>query len=124
MSGDTNSSNTNTGPDPSGSGVVGGGSSSGMNIVQSMNFHHAKIDVTKFDGKINFGMWRCEVMDALLTQGLHDTIELEAKPSGVEENSWILKNCMVCAMIRSCLTQDIKYQVMTEMSAKKVWDIL
>ena len=119
MSGDTNSSNTNTGPNPSGSGPVGG-----ISTVQSMNFHHAKIDVMKFDGKINFGMWRCEVIDALLTQGLNDTIELEAKPSGVEENSWILKNRMTCAVIRSCLTQDIKYQVMTETSAKKVWDIL
>ena len=25
-----------------------------------------KINVEKFDGKINFGMWRCEVMDALI----------------------------------------------------------
>ena len=25
-----------------------------------------KIDVEKFDGKINFGIWRCEVMDALI----------------------------------------------------------
>ena len=45
-----------------------GDSSSGMNTVQNMSFHHAKIDVTKFDGKTNFGMWRCEVMDALLIQ--------------------------------------------------------
>ena len=32
------------------------GGAIGGNTVQNMNFHHAKIDVTKFDGKINFGM--------------------------------------------------------------------
>jgi len=29
--------------------------------VKSVNLHPMKIDVVKFDGKNNFGMWRCEV---------------------------------------------------------------
>jgi len=29
-----------------------------------MNSHPLKIDVVKFDGMNNFGMWKCEVMDA------------------------------------------------------------
>ena len=37
--------------------------------VKSMNSHPLKIDVVKFDGKNNLGMWwRCEVMDALTVQ--------------------------------------------------------
>jgi cell division cycle protein 20 (cofactor of APC complex) len=80
--------------------------------------------VVKFDGSNNFGMWQCEVMDALLAQGLEDTVELEAKPANVEEKVWIRKNRLACGVIRSCLTQDIKYNVMKESSAKKIWDTL
>jgi len=46
-------------------------------IVKSMNPHPLKIDVVKFDGKTNFEMWRCEVMDALMTSNLEDTLRLE-----------------------------------------------
>ena len=36
--------------------------------VKSVNPQPLRIDVVKFDGKNNFGMWRCEVMDALTVQ--------------------------------------------------------
>ena len=39
-------------------------------MVKIMNPHLLKIDVIKFDGKNNFGMWRCEVKDALTTSNL------------------------------------------------------
>ena len=38
--------------------------------VKFMNTHPLKIDVVKFDGKNNFGMWRCEVMDVLTASNL------------------------------------------------------
>ena len=34
------------------------------------NPHPLRIDVVKFDGKNNFDMWRCEVMDALTASNL------------------------------------------------------
>ena len=43
------------------------------------NPHPFRIDVVKFDGKNNFGMWRCEVMDALMASNLEDTLRLEKK---------------------------------------------
>ena len=36
-----------------------------------------RIDVVKFNGINNFGMWRCEVMDALNASNLEDTLRLE-----------------------------------------------
>ena len=42
-------------------------------MVKIMNPHPLKIDAVKFDGKNNFEMWRCEVMDALMTLNLEDT---------------------------------------------------
>jgi len=52
-----------------------------------MSPHPLKIDVVKFDGKNNFGMWGCEVMDALTTSNFEDTLRLEKKPeTTLEEN--------------------------------------
>ena len=47
--------------------------------VKSGNPHPLRIGVVKFDGKNNFVMWRCEVMDALTTSNIEDTLRLEKK---------------------------------------------
>jgi len=53
--------------------------------LKIMNPHRLKIDVVKFDGKNNFGMWRCEMMDALTTSNLEDALQLEKKPEATSE---------------------------------------
>jgi len=75
--------------------------------VKIMNPHPLKIDVVKFDGKNNFGMWRCEVMDALMTSNLKDTLRLEKKPKAISEKNWDKMNRTACGLIRSCLTSSI-----------------
>ena len=104
------------------SGVEGG--ASGAMTIQSLNIHSMKIDVEKFNGTNNFGLWRCEVLDALNAQNLEDTLELDGKPDEIEEKVWKKMNRTACGVIRSCLTQDLKYDVMNETSAKKIWEIL
>jgi len=52
---------------------------------KSMNPHPFRIDVVKFDGKNNFGIWRCEVMDALTASKLEDTLRLEKKHASTTE---------------------------------------
>ena len=47
--------------------------------MKIMNPHPLKIDVVKFYGKNNFGMWRREVMDALMASNHEDTLRLEKK---------------------------------------------
>jgi len=37
---------------------------------QIMNSHPSKINVVKFDGTNSFDMWRCEMMDELITSNL------------------------------------------------------
>jgi len=54
-------------------------------IMKIMNPHPVKIDVVKFDGKNNFGMWRCEVMDALTASNLKDTLRLEKTREATSE---------------------------------------
>ena len=50
-----------------------------------MNLHPMRIDVVKFNGTNNFGMWRCEVMDALTASNLEDTLRLEKKRASATE---------------------------------------
>jgi len=44
-----------------------------------------KNDVVKFDGMNTFGIWRCEVMDALTTSNLEDALRLEEKSEETSE---------------------------------------
>ena len=43
-----------------------------------------KNNAVKFDGTNYFGLWRCEVLDALNTQTLEDAFELQKRPSEME----------------------------------------
>ena len=95
-----------------------------QSTVKSVNPHPMKIDVVKFDGTNNFEIWRCKVKDTLTTSNLEDTLRLKEKPEETSEKDWDKMNRMVCGLIRSCLTQDIKYHVLYETSAKKMWENL
>ena len=91
--------------------------------VRTMN-PHSRIDVVKFNGTNNFGMWRCEVMDALNASNLEDTLLLEKKRGKTTEEEREKMNQSACGLIRSCLTQDIKYLVLHETSARQLWETL
>ena len=57
-------------------------------IVKNIqNVHHIKIDVLKFDGTNNCELWRCEVMNTLNAQNLEDILELQERPTEVDEKS-------------------------------------
>ena len=55
---------------------------------------------------------------------LEDTLRLEKKRDSTTEEDWDKMNRMACVLIRSCLTQDIKYHVLHETSARQLWEIL
>ena len=63
-------------------------------------------------------------MDALNVSNLDDTLLLEKKRSTTTEEEWEKMNRSACGLIRSCLTQDIKYLVLHETSAMQLWEIL
>ena len=62
--------------------------------------------------------------DALNAQNLEDTLELKEKPVDLDDAVWNKMNRSACGVIRSCLTQDLKYNVMDETSARKIWEML
>jgi len=59
-------------------------------------------------------------MDALTISNLEDTLHLEEKPEIFFEKDWDKMNRMVCGLVRSYLTQDIKYHVLYEASVRKL----
>ena len=61
-------------------------------------------DIKNRDGKNNFGMWRCEVMDALTASNLKDTLRLEKKRDYTSEEDWDKMNRTTFGLIRSYLT--------------------
>ncbi|KAH9670687.1 retrovirus-related pol polyprotein from transposon TNT 1-94-like protein [Citrus sinensis] len=81
-----------------------------------------KIDVEKFDGKINFGMWRREVMDALIQIDLD--VVLKNKRHLYDEEIWDRMNERASGQIRSCLTKEVKYLVKDEECAMTLWRTL
>ena len=82
-----------------------------QSMVKSVNSHPMKINVVKFGGTNNFGMRRCEVMDVLTTSNLEDTLRMKEKQKETSEKNWDKMNRTTCSLIRSCLTQGIKYHV-------------
>jgi len=73
-------------------------------MVKSMNPQPIKIDIVMFDSKINFGMWRCKVIDALMTSNFEDILRLKEKPEETSKKDWNKMNKTPCGLIRSCLT--------------------
>ena len=56
--------------------------------VKFVNPHSLRIYVVKLDGKNNFSMRRCKVIDALTTSNLEDTLRLEKKRASTTEEDW------------------------------------
>ena len=90
-------------------------SSSNRYSASRLILSSARIDVEKFDGKSNFGMWQCEVMDVLFQHELDFT--LEDKPADISDGDWDRFNRQTCGFIRLCLAKDQKYFVMREHNA-------
>ena len=76
--------------------------------------------MVKFDDKNSFGMRRCEMMDALTESNLKDNLRLEKKRETTSEEDWDKMNRTTYGLIRSCLTQDIKYHVLHEISVRQL----
>jgi len=77
-----------------------------------------KFEVEKFDGKGNFGMWKCEVMYMLVQMNLDFT--LEDNPEDLDDKSWERINRLACSSIRLCLVKDKKYVFSEQNSAKEL----
>ena len=63
-------------------------------------------------------------MNALNAQNLENTLKLQEKVDDVQEKDWKKINLTACVIIISCLIQNLKYHVINETSAERIWEIL
>ena len=100
------------------------GQSSKMTGTVQVGFQNTKISMVKYDGKINFGLLMSNVQDALNAQNLEETIMVDVRPPKYKESVWEKMNRNAYGVIRSCLEQELKYDVIGVTSAMKMWEIL
>jgi DNA (cytosine-5)-methyltransferase 1 len=79
--------------------------------------------MARFDGTVNFGLWKTRVKDLLTQQGIWRALD-KKKPVKVDDDKWEEMQVQACAMMRLCLADQIMYHVMDESSPKKIWDKL
>ncbi|RYQ84281.1 hypothetical protein Ahy_B10g103423 [Arachis hypogaea] len=81
-----------------------------------------KLEIEKFDGRINFGLWQIQVKDVLIQSGLHKA--LKKKISGIKDEEWEELDLRAASAIRLCLAKNVLANVQGMKIAKELWDKL
>jgi hypothetical protein len=81
-----------------------------------------KFDIEKFDGRINFGLWKVQVNDVLIQSGLHKA--LKGNTSKMEADKWEELDLRAASAIRLCLAKNVLANVQNLSSAKELWERL
>ncbi|RYR23849.1 hypothetical protein Ahy_B02g057347 [Arachis hypogaea] len=74
-----------------------------------------KLEIEKFDRRINFGLWQIQVKDVLIQSGLHKALK--------EKISEEL-DLRAASAIRLCLAKNVLANVQGMKTAKELWDKL
>jgi hypothetical protein len=102
------------------SGIRAKGSNSGI-IAKMMT--GSKFEVERFDGKNNFNIWKSTVEDILVQQGLYKALQGK-RPEGMKDADWEELEAKTVSTIRLALAPEVKYSVLNEKSASKLWKTL
>ena len=93
-------------------------------LIYSMEINASivKVDVVKFDGTGNFGLWQRRVKDLLVHQGLVKALYGKVKKlETMIDNEWEELNLKAVSTIRLCLVDELMYDVMDDMSTAVIW---
>ena len=74
---------------------------------------NVKVDVEKFDGQNNFGLWQSDMKDPLYMLDL-DLVLKETKLDDTHERDWERLNIKTCGLICSYLAKDQRYTFLQE----------
>ena len=76
---------------------------------------NAKVDIEKFDGRNNFGLWHSDMNDALYMLDL-DLVLKETRLDGTRERNRERLNRKTYGLIHSCLAKEHRYTFLQETS--------
>ena len=81
-----------------------------------------KIDLEKFDGRINFGLWKIQVKDVLIQLGLHKAFK--GNISNMDNKKWEELDLRASSIICMSLDKNILVSVLGTSSVKELWQNL
>jgi gag-polypeptide of LTR copia-type len=76
--------------------------------------------IKKFDGEQNFALWQGLVRDALVLQGLNDTLS-STKPIEMKDDKWKILCGKALGTIRFYLSNEIKAPFIVETCPNELW---
>ena len=78
-----------------------------------------KLELEKFDGNINFGLWQVQVKDILIQSGLHKALKgRDSKNSSMSDEDWDDLDERATSAIRMCLAKNVLANVLGISKAK------
>src|SRR5436190_880344 len=84
-----------------------------------------KFEVEKFDGKVNFLLWKMRVTSLLVKEWTYQALQgIRKKPSTMGEDDWKEIDIKAKATIILCLSDEVLYNVMNEETAAGMWNRL
>ena len=84
-----------------------------------------KLELEKFDGNINFGLWQVQVKDILIQSGLHKALkDRDSKNSSMSDEDWDDLDERAASAIRMCLAKNVLANVLGISKAKDLWEKL
>ena len=84
-----------------------------------------KLELEKFDGNINFGLWQVQVKDILIQSGLHKALKgRDSKNSSMSDEDWDDLDERAASAIRMCLAKNVLANVLGISKAKDLWEKL
>ena len=84
-----------------------------------------KFKIEKFNGKNNFDLWKLNMRDLLVQQGLQRALDVKRKiPLTITEDEWEDLDAKALSTIRLYLEDDVLFNIIGETSARSLWNKL
>jgi len=85
----------------------------------------SKFDIEKFDGKINFAIWRVQILAVLTQNGLKKVSTGKMmRPTTMIEEQWDEMDEKTLSAIHLCLSREVLREVINEKNAADIWSKL
>lgn len=81
-----------------------------------------KIDLEKFDGRINFGLCKIQFEDVFIQLGLHKALKGNISKMDKEKGDELALRALI--IIRKSFTKNILVNVLSMLSSKELWENL
>lgn len=81
-----------------------------------------RLDIEKFDGVINFGLWQIQVMDVMIQSGIHKALKVgDSSKSSMSKEDWEELDLKAASTIRLCLAKNVLANVQGTSTAAELW---